>query len=208
MKKSLLLLFLLINALGLQAQELEIVGNLVRSKDLKKIVFEGDSVCVHRNSDKLDWGELPMGTKVDSLYFAKCEEWFLKHFTKIVYEDQELQEFMSDRASRRYCNFWFTLIFERTTRKVVGISFVFSQIKVENEWVSIMNAVHFEKACMLYEVIKNKEGDFLQYFIPDPEKSQTRHIAVSFDLEKIISKGKLVEYRDSISKVPTGEQSN
>ena len=37
MKKSLLLLFLLINALGLQAQELEIVGNLVRSKDLKKI---------------------------------------------------------------------------------------------------------------------------------------------------------------------------
>ena len=91
---------------------------------------------------------------------------------------------------------------------MVGISFVFSQIKVENEWVSIMNAVHFEKACMLYEVIKNKEGDFLQYFIPDPEKSQTRHIAVSFDLEKIISKGKLEEYRDSISKVPTGEQSN
>lgn len=96
MKKLLLFLFLLIGTYCLQAQELEIVKDIIiRTKDLSERVFEGDtsSFSIFHDHDKLDWGKFSKTSKTDSLYLAKCEEWFIKHFSKIIHEDKELQHF-------------------------------------------------------------------------------------------------------------------
>ncbi|MEQ2978741.1 hypothetical protein AAAX96_19140 [Butyricimonas faecihominis] len=184
MKKLLLFLFLLIGTYCLQAQELEIVKDIIiRTKDLSERVFEGDtsSFSIFHDHDKLDWGKFSKTSKTDSLYLAKCEEWFIKHFSKIIHEDKELQTFLKYYISNVKCSFTFVLIFERTTGKVAGISFAFYQ--------GVINDTVFDNACVLYEGIKKEKADFFQYF--KSSVPEARHIAIFFDLKQVILEGKI-----------------